>query len=119
MGGGGRGPGRTGIVVHWEQVRGEGRGSGGRRRSLPSSPVSTLIFYCNEHLCPPSPQVRCVMIYKKGDDLRQDQFILQMVSLMDRLLKRENLDLRMTPYRVRGGGGSFNRTTGIGGNGAY
>ena len=44
------------------------------------------------------------MIYKKGDDLRQDQFILQMVSLMDRLLKRENLDLRMTPYRVRGGG---------------
>ena len=40
------------------------------------------------------------MIYKKGDDLRQDQFILQMISLMDRLLKRENLDLRMTPYKV-------------------
>ena len=40
------------------------------------------------------------MIYKKGDDLRQDQFILQMLSLMDRLLKRENLDLRLTPYKV-------------------
>lgn len=44
--------------------------------------------------------LRCVMIFKKGDDLRQDQFILQMISLMDRLLKRENLDLRMTPYKV-------------------
>lgn len=43
---------------------------------------------------------RCWIIYKKGDDLRQDQFILQMISLMDRLLKRENLDLRLTPYKV-------------------
>ncbi|KAF8067321.1 Phosphatidylinositol 3-kinase [Scenedesmus sp. PABB004] len=43
---------------------------------------------------------RCVVIYKKGDDLRQDQFVLQMISLMDNLLKRENLDLRLTPYRV-------------------
>lgn len=25
--------------------------------------------------------------------------LLQMLSLMDRLLKRENLDLRLTPYR--------------------
>jgi phosphatidylinositol 3-kinase len=40
------------------------------------------------------------MIYKKGDDLRQDQFILQMIGLMDRLLKRESLDLRLTPYKV-------------------
>jgi phosphatidylinositol kinase/protein kinase (PI-3 family) len=45
---------------------------------------------------------RCVLIYKKGDDLRQDQFVLQMLSLMDRLLKRENLDLRLTPYKVGG-----------------
>ncbi|KAL6752332.1 putative phosphatidylinositol 3-kinase [Haematococcus lacustris] len=45
-------------------------------------------------------QVRCCMIYKKGDDLRQDQFILQMIGLMDRLLKRESLDLRLTPYKV-------------------
>ncbi|GFH31325.1 uncharacterized protein HaLaN_30344, partial [Haematococcus lacustris] len=44
--------------------------------------------------------VRCCMIYKKGDDLRQDQFILQMIGLMDRLLKRESLDLRLTPYKV-------------------
>nr|GEY03891.1 phosphatidylinositol 3-kinase, root isoform isoform X1 [Tanacetum cinerariifolium] len=40
------------------------------------------------------------IIFKKGDDLRQDQLVVQMVSLMDRLLKLENLDLHLTPYRV-------------------
>jgi phosphatidylinositol kinase/protein kinase (PI-3 family) len=39
-------------------------------------------------------------MYKVGDDLRQDQLILQLISLMDRLLKRENLDLKLSPYRV-------------------
>ncbi|ONK66305.1 uncharacterized protein A4U43_C06F6320 [Asparagus officinalis] len=42
----------------------------------------------------------CKVIFKKGDDLRQDQLVIQMVSLMDRLLKLENLDLHLTPYRV-------------------
>ena len=42
---------------------------------------------------------RYQVIYKKGDDLRQDQLVVQIFSLMDRLLKRENLDLRLTPYR--------------------
>ncbi|XP_057848847.1 phosphatidylinositol 3-kinase, root isoform isoform X1 [Cryptomeria japonica] len=40
------------------------------------------------------------VMFKKGDDLRQDQLVIQMVSLMDRLLKLENLDLHLTPYRV-------------------
>ncbi len=39
-------------------------------------------------------------IFKHGDDLRQDQLILQMITLMDKLLRRENLDLKLTPYRV-------------------
>ncbi|KAJ6634675.1 Phosphatidylinositol 3-kinase catalytic subunit type 3 [Pseudolycoriella hygida] len=39
-------------------------------------------------------------IFKYGDDLRQDQLILQMITLMDKLLRRENLDLKLTPYRV-------------------
>lgn len=43
---------------------------------------------------------RANMIFKKGDDLRQDQLCVQMISLMDRLLRRENLDLKLTPYRV-------------------
>lgn len=42
----------------------------------------------------------CKVIFKKGDDLRQDQLVVQMVSLMDRLLKLENLDLQLTPYKV-------------------
>ncbi|KAJ6792833.1 phosphatidylinositol 3-kinase, root isoform [Iris pallida] len=42
----------------------------------------------------------CKVIFKKGDDLRQDQLVVQMVSLMDRLLKLENLDLHLSPYRV-------------------
>jgi len=41
-----------------------------------------------------------VAIFKNGDDLRQDQLILQIISLMDQLLRRENLDLRLTPYRA-------------------
>ncbi|XP_054160605.1 phosphatidylinositol 3-kinase catalytic subunit type 3-like [Oppia nitens] len=39
-------------------------------------------------------------IFKHGDDLRQDQLILQMITLMDKLLRRENLDLKLTPYNV-------------------
>ncbi|GAV61020.1 LOW QUALITY PROTEIN: Arf domain-containing protein/PI3_PI4_kinase domain-containing protein/PI3Ka domain-containing protein/PI3K_C2 domain-containing protein [Cephalotus follicularis] len=42
----------------------------------------------------------CKLIFKKGDDIRQDQLVVQMVSLMDRLLKLENLDLHLTPYQV-------------------
>jgi len=48
---------------------------------------------------PPAEEGRYMVIYKRGDDLRQDQLVVQMFSLMDRLLKRENLDLRLTPYR--------------------
>nr|AWV66672.1 phosphatidylinositol 3-kinase catalytic subunit type 3 isoform X1 [Brachionus koreanus] len=40
------------------------------------------------------------VIYKIGDDLRQDQLILQMIALMDKLLKQENLDLKLSPYKV-------------------
>ncbi|CAD1474675.1 unnamed protein product, partial [Heterotrigona itama] len=41
-----------------------------------------------------------IAIFKNGDDLRQDQLILQTIALMDKLLRRENLDLKLTPYRV-------------------
>lgn len=37
-------------------------------------------------------------ILKVGDDLRQDQLILQMITLMNRLLLEEKLDLKLTPY---------------------
>ncbi|KAJ5072467.1 phosphatidylinositol 3-kinase catalytic subunit type 3 [Anaeramoeba ignava] len=40
------------------------------------------------------------IIIKLGDDMRQDQLIIQMINLMDKLLKKEDLDLELTPYKV-------------------
>lgn len=40
------------------------------------------------------------IIFKTGDDLRQDQLVIQIISLMDRLLRKENLDLKLTPYSI-------------------
>lgn len=39
-------------------------------------------------------------IFKRGDDLRQDQLVIQLIQLMDKLLKKNALDLKLTPYRV-------------------
>ncbi|XP_041920357.1 phosphatidylinositol 4,5-bisphosphate 3-kinase catalytic subunit beta isoform isoform X5 [Alosa sapidissima] len=38
------------------------------------------------------------IIYKNGDDLRQDMLTLQILKLMDMLWKEANLDLRILPY---------------------
>jgi len=40
------------------------------------------------------------IIFKTGDDLRQDQLVIQIITLMDKLLQKENLDLKLTPYKV-------------------
>lgn len=39
-------------------------------------------------------------IFKSGDDLRQDQLVIQIITLFNDLLLRENLDLKLTPYRI-------------------
>ncbi|KAF9357926.1 Phosphatidylinositol (PI) 3-kinase [Mortierella sp. NVP85] len=39
-------------------------------------------------------------IFKCGDDLRQDQLVIQLITLMDDLLRKENLDLKLMPYKV-------------------
>jgi phosphatidylinositol 3-kinase len=39
-------------------------------------------------------------LFKTGDDLRQDQLVIQIIMLMDRLLKNENLDLKLSPYHI-------------------
>ena len=38
------------------------------------------------------------IIFKTGDDLRQDMLTLQLIQLMDDLWRAEDLDLRMSPY---------------------
>ena len=45
-------------------------------------------------------QTHYSIIYKVGDDLRQDQLVLQIIVLMDKLMKKENLDLKLTPYQA-------------------
>jgi Phosphoinositide 3-kinase family, accessory domain (PIK domain)/Phosphatidylinositol 3- and 4-kinase len=46
------------------------------------------------------PAPTTTVIYKVGDDLRQDQLTLQMITLMDVLWKARELDMRMSPYGV-------------------
>lgn len=52
-----------------------------------------LSFKCNDDSEYP-------VIFKTGDDLRQDQLVIQIITLMDKLLLKENLDLKLTPYKV-------------------
>ncbi|KAL6945200.1 hypothetical protein ACO0QE_002648 [Hanseniaspora vineae] len=40
------------------------------------------------------------LMYKVGDDLRQDQLVVQIIKLMDVLLKNDNVDLKLTPYKI-------------------
>ena len=40
------------------------------------------------------------VMVKTGDDLRQDQLVIMMIQLMDRLLKRSALDLCLRPYSI-------------------
>lgn len=53
-----------------------------------------LRFKCTE------AEEEYMILFKSGDDMRQDQLVVQLITLMDKLLKRENLDLKLTPYRV-------------------
>lgn len=40
------------------------------------------------------------LMYKVGDDLRQDQLIGQIITLMNELLKSENVDLKLITYKI-------------------
>ncbi|KAK0729824.1 kinase-like domain-containing protein [Lasiosphaeris hirsuta] len=40
------------------------------------------------------------VLFKTGDDLRQDQLVIQIITLMDNLLQKENLDLKLSPYKI-------------------
>uniref|UniRef100_K1RFP1 phosphatidylinositol 3-kinase n=1 Tax=Magallana gigas TaxID=29159 RepID=K1RFP1_MAGGI len=45
---------------------------------------------------PKGPNI--LIMYKNGDDLRQDMLTLQILQIMDNIWKNEGLDLRMNPY---------------------
>ena len=50
---------------------------------------------------PMSNHISCptiAIIFKNGDDLRQDMLTLQVIRIMDLIWRRENLDLKMLPY---------------------
>ena len=38
------------------------------------------------------------VIFKEGDDLRQDMLTLQMIRIMDKIWQQEDMDLRLKPY---------------------
>lgn len=40
------------------------------------------------------------VMVKNGDDVRQDQMVMQMIRLMNKLLNNMNLDLCLSPYAV-------------------
>jgi len=41
---------------------------------------------------------KSAIIFKNGDDLRQDMLTLQVITIMDSIWNKEGLDLRMMPY---------------------
>ncbi len=43
---------------------------------------------------------RAAAMFKVGDDLRQDQLVLQLLGVMDKMFKDVNLNLHLTLYRV-------------------
>lgn len=68
------------------------------RLNLKVQPPPSVVATESEALCPTEEAYS--VIFKNGDDLRQDQLVIQLFTLMDRLLRNENLDLRLMPYKV-------------------
>eukprot|EP01118_Nematostelium_gracile_P005680 TRINITY_DN1805_c0_g1_i3.p1 TRINITY_DN1805_c0_g1~~TRINITY_DN1805_c0_g1_i3.p1 ORF type:complete len:787 (-),score=181.35 TRINITY_DN1805_c0_g1_i3:43-2256(-) len=61
---------------------------------MDSKKLPLWLVFNNHDLQAPKKYV----IFKSGDDLRQDMLTLQMLRLMDKLWKEEGLDLKMSPY---------------------
>lgn len=67
-------------------------------------PSHTLVFNSSLHpimaTFKTTTTTKYQIIFKTGDDLRQDQLVIQVIILMDQLLQKENLDLKLSPYKV-------------------
>ena len=64
-----------------------------------TSAKSPLMVVC-KNKDPGGDQLK--VMFKNGDDLRQDILTLQMIDIMDRIWLDNDLDLAMTPYKVMG-----------------
>eukprot|EP00742_Colponemidia_sp_Colp-10_P008512 GILJ01009223.1.p1 GENE.GILJ01009223.1~~GILJ01009223.1.p1 ORF type:complete len:1276 (-),score=194.08 GILJ01009223.1:210-4037(-) len=64
-------------------------------RSMDSKKVPLWIVFKNEDDSEPDLHV----IYKIGDDLRQDLLTIQVLRVMDKLWRNQKLDLLLRPYR--------------------
>ncbi|KAK8803754.1 hypothetical protein WA158_001448 [Blastocystis sp. Blastoise] len=58
-------------------------------------------YYCtNTQKCEARTTKTIKIMFKLGDDITQDQLVLQMIRLMDKLLKKMSLDMNLSIYRV-------------------
>jgi len=56
------------------------------------------LWLCFQNAIPGGDPI--LIIFKCGDDLRQDLLTLQMFRIMDKMWKKEGLDLKLNPYGV-------------------
>jgi phosphatidylinositol kinase/protein kinase (PI-3 family) len=49
----------------------------------------------------PKADKKHAILYKASNDLRRDQLILSCIDMMDTLLQKEGVDLRITTYKVQ------------------
>ena len=82
------------LTQSMKQLRMEVRGSS------PSLSVTDLMSNTKSKVDMFFSQRTTSQVMYKSEDLRQDQLVVQMITLIDRLWKSVNLDLRLTPYRV-------------------
>jgi phosphatidylinositol 3-kinase len=77
-----------------------GGGSGGGAGGAEEEAAAAVAAAVSAAMPPGAPPATYKVIFKTGDDMRQDQLVIQMIRLMDAQLKRVGLDLKLTPYRV-------------------
>lgn len=64
---------------------------------------AVITFIVSENLKVSNPRINgrfYKVMFKQDDDCRQDQLVLQMIDLMDDLLKQINYDFKFTVYKV-------------------
>lgn len=54
------------------------------------------IWFCFRNVLPDGPEAN--IMFKRGDDLRQDMLTLQLIRVMDQLWQENGLDLQMSAY---------------------